>query len=286
MVNFAEVPKLPSRLMPQTANFIRDIGFHGCARPWYVYVEAFAPAFIELLFTLAFLDLEDIIRMRGEAIARQGKGIRKPTLRHLRRRPIKTINRGAKRYGSKGLKVLLVVTLPLEILGFAFLLYFAVDNFYGNWQALIERSDFCKQPIESGPFTRQRTGGRVSVLPGCVGVGLPDLRQNRGGWSSTAFAVSLPQGQFRAYFGLTVTGPVGGITNVRLRFFIVGGLGGFAVEGEPVSIAAGESIGLLVNATFFLPGFAGGSLAWELCGPAVPVGLESEDGFLTISRFG
>jgi hypothetical protein len=286
MVDFAHVPKFPTRLLPQTANFIQDIAFHGCARPWYVYVQTFAPAFLELILTLTIYDLEDLMRMRGESIVRKGRGQPGFNKKHLFTKPIKTINAETKRYSRIGLKTLLVVTTPLELVGFGFLFYFAVDNFYGRWQSLLEQSDFCKNPIESGPFTRRRDGGSVSVLPGGAAIPLPQLQQNRAAWSSTPVAVGLPQGQFRAFFGLTVTGPVGGISGMKLRLFIVGGLGGFNVDGEEVSAAEGQEVTMMVDARFFLPGFAGGSVAWELVGPAVPVGLKSEDGFFTVSRFG
>ena len=60
---------MANQLFPKAANFAQEIVVNGCARPWFVYVKTFVPAFLKLWLTLAILDLEDILRARGKRLA-------------------------------------------------------------------------------------------------------------------------------------------------------------------------------------------------------------------------
>jgi len=273
-------------LLPKTANFIDQIIFHHCARPWYVYVRTFFPSFVVLLYMVFIYDLEDLLRARGEKIVRGGKGSFRRG-RHLTRKQRLIGRSGLIREGYRQqLKTLLVITTPLELIGFAFLLYGAVDEFYGTWMTLLQESDFCTQPIESGPLTRRRDDGRVNINPGGAAVLYDQLQQNRGNWSNSPIFVTLPEGSFSALAALTVTGPIGGITDVFLRIRVVGLIGTSDFESEHSDIADGEETDFIADASFFLPGVAGGVMTWEIVGPSVPVGLASKAGFLTVSRVG
>lgn len=272
--------------LPKTQNFVKDIVTHGCARPWYVYVETFAPAFIIFLITVAFLQLDDLIRMRGESLVRKGgsrKGIKG---RHIRfvRAPVRETK--AQRFTRTGLKTLLILTTPAEIAGFAYLLYSAGDKFFGNWQALLEQSSFCEQPIESGPLTKDQPNARQSILPGGAAVFLNRVRQNRANWTHTAINADIPQGFITAIFALTIKGALGGLTDVFVRFRVVRGPFATFFDGDKTNIAQDEWADLMVKADFFLPGIAGGVVGWELVGPAVPIGVETKEAFATFQRTG
>lgn len=271
---------------PKTANFITKIVTHGCARPFYIYLETALPAAVEFVYTLFLLDLNDIIRMRGETIVRdRPKGLRRGK-RHIPKTRFVAQDSPNKKFLRQGLKIILILTKPIEIAGFVWLVYSAIDQFFFRWQTLLEKSTFCEQPIESGPLTRERSGGRVSVLPGGAAIGLPILLQNRGGWSTNSFSAGLPQGNFTAGFGLSVTGPNGGITGVKLRLFITHFFGTTLIDGDEQDIDEGVIADFVTFGDFFLFGAVGGAIAWELVGPAVPVGLAAHDGYVFVQRTG
>ena len=265
---------------PKAENFAHEIVVHGCARPWFVYVETFVPAFLKLVLTITFLDLEDILRDFAKIEARQkltsggrGYGHRyKPTVSQQATR--------MQRYSQKGLKTLLIVTEPLEIIGFAWLLYAAGDQFFYDWQLLLERSVFCSDSGVGGPFQRSRPGGsNIGVLPEGVITPLPTFEQNRAEWTNTSISVSLPFGSYRAFFTVTVHGPNGGISGVQAQLRLPFGSGLF-IRSEPADIAEGQTATLLAEGEFFVA--IGGNLVWELKGPAVPVGLLCDGGHVIV----
>jgi hypothetical protein len=271
---------------PNTNNFIKTMISHPCARPWYVWVETFFPAVIELAFMVVLFDVEDALRAHGEKIVREGG--RRPMRggRHAPRIRQTVRETKAQKYTRLGLKTLLVVTKPIELIGFVWLLYGATDRFFYNWQTLMELSDFCTQPIVSGPMQRSRGPGFIGILPGGAVTPMTVGEQNRGSWPNNEFGVTLPQGQFTAFFALTVTAPLFGVNDVRVRLRISRITGTFFIEGDPVDLKWSEVSDLLVNADFFLPTVAGGSMTWELVGQGVPAGIFCSKGHVMAMRTG
>ena len=268
------------------ANFIKYMLTNQCARPWYVYVETFLPSFMELLLTVTLLEIDDLIRSHGQKIASEGGNKTGRGGRHTPR--IKTTGAATPvdRYMQKGLKTLLIVTQPLENIGYAWLLYSAMDEFFYNWQTLIEQADFCTQPIESGPLTRSRGPGFVTINTSGFPIFMTDMKQNRAGWVNDLTGAELPQGHMSMLFAATIGTPPGGITNVFIRVRVINFFGTTDYESDHQDIPDKSTRDFVVNANFFNPTGAGGTVTWQLVGPAVPVGIFCGKAVITISRVG
>lgn len=272
------------RFFPNEQNFIRSIITHPCARPWYIWAETFLPAFLELLITVTLFDVEDAIRAHGESITRDKAGAKGK--RHSPR--IKTSGQptAVDRWAQKGLKTLLVVTKPLETIGFTWLLYSAVDQFFFNWQTLLELSDFCKSPIDSGPLQRSRGAGTVSLVVGGVPVILGNALQNRGGWANNSLGATLPEGVYQSSFTLTVLGPIGGLTNLWIRLRTPGVFGNDITQSDPLALLHGEEGTMVVQHSFWYPLIGGGTITWEIGGETIPAGIETVKGHMFCQRSG
>lgn len=260
---------------PKAANFISFLYEHPCARPWWVYVETFIPAFLQLFITIATLDAEDILRefAKGKAYERIARS--RGGSRHTRK-PL-MLNKPTKPQilTQRGLKTLLIITEPLEIIGFVWLLWSATEQFFYNWQSMLMQSAFCSTPIDTGPFYRSRAPGLfIGILPEGSATPLPILQQDRAGWGSGGFSVSLPPGLYRGVYAVSIQGPPGGLTGVRARLRIGAGVFETIIDGPAGDLGAGEEGSFLVSGTFFIPIITGGgSMGWELVGPAVPAGV-------------
>ncbi len=267
-------------LFRKQANFIKAMITHPCARPWFVYLELFFPAFIKLLITVVLFDVEDAIRAHGEGIVRDKKGDKKK--RHGIR--VKTTGQATPvdRYAQKGLKILLVVTKPIELIGFTWLIFSAVDQFFYDWQTLLENSDFCVDRGQTGPLTLQRGQGFISIVVGFIPVILNIESQDRAGWPHSSLSVALPFGRYRALFGLTVVGPPGGVTNVIIRLRSEGAFTTDITESDPLALASGEEGDLVAQHDFAFPLVGGGSLTWEIGGETIPAGIEALKGHMTV----
>ena len=266
---------------PKAENFAHQIIEHACARPWYVYVSTFVPAFLKLVLTITILDMEDILRDFAKGKVHEGGGGSTRNLGHRWKPRVNNQATKVQRFSQGGLKTLLIVTEPLEIIGFAWLLYAAGDQFFYDWQLLLQRSIFCSDAGLAGPIQRKRDGGsNIGILPEGAITPLPIILQNRANWTTTSISVSLPFGPYIGFFAVTVHGPNGGITGVRCRMRLPFGPALF-IESDPVDIAEGETASLVAQGSFFAA--VGGNLVWELAGPAVPVGLLCDAGHVIIT---
>ncbi len=268
------------------ANFIKYMLTNQCARPWYVYVETFIPAFLELLFTVTLLEIDDLIRAHGQKISSEGGNKSGRGGRHTP--AIKTTGgkTPVERYMQKGLKTLLIVTQPLENLGYAWLLYSAVDEFFYNWQTLIEQAPFCTQPIESGPYSRSRGGGFVTINMSGFPIIMTTLTQNRASWVGTTIKLLVPQGHISYLFAATIGSPPGGITGVTIRLKITDAFGTRYQETEAQNIEARTTKDFILSERFFVPTGGGAEVQWELRGPAVPAGIWCAKARVIFSRVG
>lgn len=255
---------------------------HPCARPWFVYVELFVPAFIKLMITVVLFDIEDAIRAHGESIVRDKRGGKKK--RHGIK--LKAVGQPTKvdRYAQKGLKILLVVTKPLELIGFSWLLFSAVDQFFSDWQTLLENSDYCVDRGQSGPLTLQRGPGQVSILESFVPVILNINAQNRAGWAHSSISAALPFGSFKSFFALTVIGPTGDAQTIRIRIKTPGALGSDTTESDNLALPVGEEGSMVVQHNFTFPLIGGGTITWEVGGVTIPIGIETVKGHMTVFR--
>lgn len=265
---------------PKAENFAEQIVVHGCARPWFVYVKTFVPAFLKLVLTITLLDLEDILRDYAKQKVFEGGSGSGRNIGHRYKPRVSNQATKTQRFSQKGLKTLLIITEPLEIIGFAWLLYSAGDQFFYDWQLLLERSIFCSDSGLAGPLQRARTGGfNIGITPGGTITPLPIIQQNRANWTTTAISVSVPFGSYKCIFAVTVEGPLGGISDVKCRLRLPFGTAIF-IESEPAEMAQGETATLIAEGDFFTP--TGGNIVWELSGPAVPVGLLCDGGCVIV----
>lgn len=269
-------------LFRKEANFIKAMISHPCARPWFVYLELFVPAFVKMMITVVLFDIEDAIRAHGESIVRDKKGGTKK--RHGIK--LKVVGRptAVDRYAQKGLKILLVVTKPIELVGFTWLLFSAVDQFFYDWQTLLEESDFCVDRGQSGPLTLQRGPGFVGILESFSPVILNIEAQDRAGWPHSSTVVELPFGSFKAFFALTVIGPTGDAQTIRIRIRTPGAFGADITESDNLALAPGEEGSMVVQHNFSFPLIGGGSCTWEVGGITVPIGIETVKGHMTVFR--
>jgi hypothetical protein len=256
-----------------TANYIKFMVTDRCARPWFVYAETFLPAFLELLLTIFFLELNDIVRAYGESIAEGGGGKKGRRKRHTPK--IKTLGARTEveRYMQKGLKTLLVVTQPLENIGYAWLLTSAVDDFFYDWQTLIEQAPYCTKNDQWGPLHRSRGSGFITILPGGFPIIMTNLDQNRSSWPTTTISAEVPAAQNQVVFAATIGAPPGGITGVYIRVKVTDGFSDTFFESDKQDIPEGALRDFVIMRDYFVFSIGGAAVTWELVGPAVPAGI-------------
>ena len=271
-------------LLPNTANFFRKIVMSPCARPWFVYVETFAPAFIKMVITIGLLQWDDIVRMRAETLAKQGARASKRGIGHARGLRLLAFEPEHERTAARGLKTLLKITQPLENIGFVVLLYNATEEFYFDWTSLIIRQPYCEAPVRDRPFSRSRQGGRIGILPGGDITPLPILDNNGAGYASDSFHVIIPAGAYDAIFAVQVQHTGTGTVVAKCRMNYVGdGVAG-SIESEEVVLEPGHSASIVASGGIFFKGPLGGTVTWEMVGTAVPIGLASSHANAIVMR--
>ena len=271
-------------LYPGTRNFIKTQIMHPCAKPWWVWVETFFPAFIKLAITVTLLDFNDALRARGKKISGgglmqsgRGRGIKQKIKMGL-------IGTTVNRFSQRGLRTLLVVTQPLEFIGLAWLLYAATDRFFYDWQTLLENSGYCLTSDALGPLTLSRGPGFISIVESGIPVILNIDDQNRASWAHSSISASLPFGRYSAVFALTVIGPLFGASGmwVQLRSSF---LGFDEITRSPLlDLAQGAEGSMTLRHEFTYQTIAGGALTWEIGGVSIPIGIEAVKGFMSVFK--
>jgi len=270
------------RFLPYTDNFVKRIVFQGCARPWWVYLETFLPCFIEcaIMYTIPFYD--DILVDYAREDAKLGSRLSGRGFKHTKRFKLPVAETKWQRYGRNALKWVLIADTPVEYLGFAFLVYGATEQFFHNWQTLLEQSPYCTGP--NGIYHAHNENAYIPILPGGAGTPLPYIDQQNAVTPIGTTGASFPFGKYFVTFCVTITGPHGGITGVYLRLNFTGTFPVYQVKSDTVDIAEGEEVDLIANADFFAYLIGGGSVGWELVGPAVPAGLFSAKATIIVAR--
>lgn len=262
-------------IFPHAQNWANQMIFHECARPWFIWVTSFTPAFLKLFVTLATLDAEDILRDYAKGKAHEPTGGRRGGFGHVKKKGYAQVANKIDRFAQKGLKTLLVVTEPLEKIGFAWLLYSATDEFFYDWQTALMNSAYCTDAAR-GPFQRSRGGGaNVPILPGGGATPLPNLDQNRANWTNGNFSVGLPAGSYTAMYAANVVAPNSGTPGAGAQIRVSGNIGPTLYQSGLTGLGPREHASLMIQATFFIP--IGGSAGWELYGNAIPIGIECEN---------
>lgn len=262
--------------LPQAGNTVHKLLFNGCARPWYVYVETFVPAFINLVLFFTVEDFADLVRERGYEIVAEGQKAGARGVRHAGRLRMNGILPDLDFKANQGLKWLLRVTEPLEKIGFFFFIYQGTEDFFYNWGGGLARSPYCTAPVQDRPFSRSRSGGQVGILPGGDVVPLPTLDNNGPSLASDSLHVILTQGRWTIIWAINVIAPQGGIDGVHAQISVTSPGG---TNGTFRSDGAGGLEGNVMSLVFsrdIIAGPTGATVSWELQGPAVPIGLACE----------
>lgn len=273
-------------VFPGAANFWERIVYHPCARPWYVYVSAFVPAFAELALLVSIPFWDDLARMGGEHLVDEGGGRRGRRRRKRHGTKVRAIEKPIQRerYYAKGLNTLLVITQPLETIGFYWLLWAAGDRFFYRFANFIDQAKYCTRDTDTGPLSRRSFGGMVSKPAGAQAMPLPTLEQDRGGWGSTVFTASLPIGRFFCAFAITIIGPAGGSSDWRAELWVNDSIFTHVLADDFSTIQTGEEADFLIARDFLIPTIFGGTVQWRLNGPAIPIGIEIKRAHMVVWR--
>lgn len=252
--------------LPKANNFMKEIVIHGCARPWYLYFETVFPALMKLFITLLIFDVDDIAREYGKHVSRtRGSGVR--THRKAPARPVLATRETQAQKISRGLlKTVIRVTIPLEVLGFSFLLVAAADQFFADWQALLEAAPFCKNPPSTGPISRIDPPAVMTISIDGQAFGYSTLEQNRSAWATTAFSFRPLSGVLFVVASLKgVAGPAGlsrGALRVRIT---IAGIPQFITD-DFLSVGPGEAVEFVASGRVFVPVAFGATVEWEMVG--------------------
>ena len=269
---------------PGAANFMQTMIYDRCARPFWVYALTGTAAFLELLWWVGFLDLEDLVRSIGfsESGADLGKG------RRGRRHGGLKLPRGAggslKIYSALGVRTLLIATIPLEVIGFAMLLYNRTDAFFYRWTSLLENIR-----CTGAPRSLMRTDKNFGIFPNTGGgaVGLDTLLQEASIFSSGSFGTGVPFGVYEVTLALEVEGDVPlTAADYSAGIQTTGAFGASLRVGPSVSIGGGNGGTLMFSGTIVFPLFSGGTIGWVVVGPSIPVGLQITEAHVVVYQHG
>lgn len=253
---------------PGAANFFEEVVYDGCSRPFWVYLKTGLPAFIELWFTLSILDFEDIVRSRGFSESGKDLGKGRRGRRHGGLKLPKGDSAPIKRYDALGLRTLLILTIPLEVVGFGLLLYHATDQFFYRWTSLIEQIQ-----CSGASNTLMRSGTDVQVIASHAGraVALPQVVNVTGSWELTAFGTSIGFGVYDVVFTMTLKGdkPINP-AEYTIALFCTGTLQGPVVQGTSGVVGGGRGATLMLSTVLINPSFLQLPITWVLQGPEVP----------------
>jgi len=288
--------RFPIRLFGGPVNFIKFLKFHPCADPMPILVETFFPAALRMAIDLYLWDYDDVSRevMRRYPMAGIGATARRGT-RHsfkktqdkkvMARRQVKAVPFSHLPRVQQLTKFLFVITEPLERIGFVFMFYNAVDNFYYNWTSLLIRRGYCELPALTGPLQLRANDSTILANQNGAPLGMPIELVNRAGWSHSAFSASLPPGSYVAVFQLEVRRPSPGYTpDIQL----VLRQGSFPItldtyEGNFAPVGGDDWVSLVVQTPFGSPTFFANDIWWEVRSRvAVSALLEYRNAMVTI----
>lgn len=272
------------RFLPGTQNFVTRMMYSNCQVPFYIYVETALPAALKAAMLLSIPQWDDLARDRASALARGptkrgGPGHSKPRVRS--RTPA---NGGMTKRYAQGLKALLVLTAPLEIIGFGLLLYGAVDGFFYDWMAYLDDADACQSSDFYQPFIRKSDGGAMLPNPEGGALFLPDVVANPRAWLTTQIGVEVPIGTYRVVVAAKIVGPGGGETEYSIGCLVSGAVNGGNLKGTPQKVTSGSEVSLVESFDLHFPFVTGGNIGWQISGPSVPVGLTIIEADVYIQR--
>lgn len=268
--------EFPIRLFEGQANFIKTLRFHPCAEPFPILIETFFPCALQLAIDLYMLDSMDMLRERFRSYPQKGiSPSPKRGRRHnfkkrgptgpLSRKQVKAVPFVAKPLIASFTKWLLLVTDPLEKVGFAMLFYNSVDQFFMNWSSLLVRRGYCELPALTGPLSLSGNPGSQIWSNGGLPVSTPNEIQNRAGWAHSNTSCALPPGTYTVIFTAMIKS-LPGSYNSNLFLSIKEGFFPIAAsrhDGEKVACGPDEYVAVSVTATVGSPTFILNEVWWE-----------------------
>lgn|SRR5512138_33595 len=259
-------------LMQGPVNFLRQTLWSSCQRPFYIYLTTAVPCLVEAIIMLRTWDFGDMVRKTAETAGHGGLR-RPPRGRHTTARTARQMKgTGKERFYKSYLKHLLIMTSPLEHIGFALLVWGVVDRFYFDWAMMLDDADACLSPGFYGNYIRRQTDGVCHPNNAGNAVQLPQLIHDGGNWVGNTVGVGVPIGRYQGCFACTVIGPGNGAT-YRLRLQVDGVIGTGNFDSEPIFVPEGAEVDLIAELDCFIPFVSGGHISWQIVGPPVPVGL-------------
>lgn len=268
--------EFPIRLFEGQANFIKTLRFHPCAEPFPILIETFFPCALQLAIDLYMLDSMDMLRERFRSYPQKGIA---PNFRRARRhsfkkqgkagplsrKQVKAVPFVAKPLVASFTKWLLLVTDPLEKIGFAMLFYNSVDQFFMNWSSLLIRRGYCELPALTGPLSLLGNAGSQVWSDTGNPVSCPNILQNRAGWSHSNTAAVLPPGTyvvvFTAEIKTTGTTYIDGLfLTIKEGFFPIAAA---KEDGEKVTVGPDEWVPVSVTKVIGSPTFLLNDVWWE-----------------------
>ncbi len=272
------------RFAPKARNFLFNEISHPCARPWYLYVQTFLPAFLKLFITLILLQLDDVIR--DYAIVRAGDapdGARRRGSHFRKLRGANQATRSQKVF-RQGLITVLKVTAPLEAIGFVWLMYTAGDQFFYDWQSLLKKSDFCSRPATTGPLSRTVVPTQISSTPTGQGFGYVTLVQNRASWPTTPLGAVVPEGNIDIFATVEVQRDFSDLAGVELGLVIIVGGKTKVFRSGTQTISKDYSVQFIVRAEVRAQVLQSANIIWVMFGPATGTGFKLLDGDVHITN--
>lgn len=236
---------------PSSINFVKYIVTHPCLDPMQLIVETFFPSLLELIATLTFVDLEDVLRDQAERQASRGASASSRKGGKLRRPVIDEDRRVKPRFSNRALTKTLFVTAPLEKIGYGWLLMAAQDQFWYRWQTLLEKADFCSADPITGPWTALQPARSFTMGVSGRDLDFPGSQQNRASWETTLTGPRVPPGKYTVTCAMKVKSQSGTITGARIDLRAAGGVTfPLTITGETVSIEDDEFTSIIVYGTF------------------------------------
>lgn len=266
-------------------NFMNQLIFHPCSRPFYAYVVTFIPAFIEAFLTTRVLDLEDIFRDKARDFAGAGSRASRRSLRHTRKMLFHPDGGKAERISHRALVTALKWSQPLENLGYKLLVIGAADQLFYRWTSLLEIFTFCNAPFATGPLSRTRTPGSTPISPVGAALALPIEEQDRANWSSTGVSAGTPAGLYFFAFNATLSSKAGTLQGVSLRVEHSGAIGFQDSESEEQDLHENQPTDFILTGYVVGPFGGGITWTWQVVGPLVPIGVNvTEASFFLIRQ--
>lgn len=278
--------EFPIKLFQGQANFIKTLRYHPCADPFPILVETFFPCVLRMAVDLYLLDEQDIAMDVLEKYPRYGKG--KPASRGYRHNSKRQTTKGPrtrkkvkavpfiKKPFTKGLTTFLFhLAKPVEQVGFVFMFYSAVDNFFYNWSSLLIRRGYCELPALTGPLTLKANPGVQLASASGEPVSLAIEHQNRASWPHSSTAAVLPPGTYVVTWTARLKNNLNE-TKFPVRLVLKEGVFPVTlnrIEGEAVSAGPDSEISISVSGVVGSPTFLLNDVWWEIESVGAPLVL-------------